>query len=66
MGLYILFSSDTIYDVCNKTGEEGMRESDSLRPLDAETKKALRQYFRHGSKKMAVSASFSFTIDQFM
>ena len=53
VGLYILISTDSVYDVCDKKHDSPSKESDSVRPEKSEEIDWLASLHRYGHNKLA-------------
>ena len=53
VGLYILISTDSVYDVCDKKHDGASKESDSIRPDKIEEIDWLARLHRYGHNKLA-------------
>ncbi|KAI0210396.1 hypothetical protein LSAT2_004868 [Lamellibrachia satsuma] len=54
VGLYILISTDSVYDVCDKTHKGPSLETDAVRPADPEESDLLIEHNGYGDRKLRV------------
>ncbi len=57
VGLYIMISTDSVYDVCDKSHDGPSRESDSVRPGKVEERDWLARLHRYAHNKLAAEES---------